>query len=120
VFSQATTGSFTDGAGAEDGLYVEYWGWAGGDTGTASTWIFVDTTAGRYQYDGSLALSAATLADDGTWTYIFTGNYRLTTAPELPPESDLVMPQNGIVTLTLRFWSDQTSLYDASLALDEA
>ena len=120
VFSQATSGSFTDHSGTEDGLYVEYWGSAGGDSGTASTWIFVDTSDGRYRYDGSLTLSAATLADDGTWTYIFTGAYQLTAGPELPPESDRVMPQQGTVTLAIRFWSDQTSLYDASLSLTEA
>lgn len=120
VFSQATSGSFTDLSGTEDDLYVEYWGSAGGDSGTASTWIFVDTSDGRYRYDGSLTLSAATLSDDGTWTYIFTGAYQLTVGPELPPESDRVMPQQGTVTLAIRFWSDQTTLYDASLSLAEA
>jgi hypothetical protein len=120
VFSQATTGSFTDAQGSEDGLYVEYWGSADGDSGSASTWIFVDTGDGRYSYDGSLSLSAMTLADDGTWTCVFNGDYRLTDGPELPPGSDLVMPHDGTLTLVLRFWSDQMSLYGVSLSLDKA
>jgi RNA polymerase sigma-70 factor (ECF subfamily) len=120
LFSQATSGSYTDGDGNAQALYMEYWGSAADTAGTASAWLFVDTADGRYRYDGNLSLTATTLGDDGTWTYVFSGNYQLAVGPDLPPESDLVMPQQGTLTLALRIWSDETSLYDVSISLAEA
>jgi RNA polymerase sigma factor (sigma-70 family) len=116
LFSQATSGSYTDGGGNAQALYIEYWGSAADTAGTASAWIFVDTGDGRYRYDGSLSLTATTLGDDGTWTYVFTGTFNLADAPE----SDLVMPNGGTASLVLHFWSDKTSLYEASLSLVDA
>jgi hypothetical protein len=118
LFSQTTTGSFADSDGTAYGLYIEYWGSAEGGAGTASTWVFVDTPEGRYRYDGSLSLTAATLAEDGTSTYVFSGSYTLADAPE--STGDLVMPHDGAVTLVLHVWSDETSLYKARVSLVEA
>jgi RNA polymerase sigma-70 factor (ECF subfamily) len=119
IFSQATKGSYVDAEGAAQDLYIEYWGTSDGARGTANAWIFVDTALGRYRYDGNLSLAAATLSDDGTFTYSFSGGYRLVDGPQLPSESEIVLPHDGTLSLELHFWSDQTSLYGAALSLTE-
>ena len=118
LFSQATTGSLTGDDGTDHGLYLEYWGSANGGDGTSDMWIFVDAADGRYRYDGSLSLTAATLADDGTSTFVFEGDYALADEPE--STDDVVMPRGGAVTLVLRLWSDGTSLYETELSLQES
>ena len=118
MFSQTVTGTL-DGTGVAPSarVYVEYWGSAQGDRGTVEFWLFLDTLAGRYEYQASADLSSLTLADDGAVTYGFLGRYALETAPVGAEEG---LPHDGTIALDFSFWVDGTSLYKSQLQLTES
>jgi RNA polymerase sigma-70 factor (ECF subfamily) len=117
VFSQTATADLVDPKRGSIHVYIEYWGSADGDGGSADFWLFVDTAAGRYEYRASAGLTTVTLAEDGSAVYGFTGSYTLTSAPAAAEED---MPHDGSIALSLAFWSDGTSLYESDLRLAEA
>ncbi len=88
-----------------------------GKAGNAEFWLFLDTPAGRYEYQATASLASVTLAQDGSAVYGFTGSYALTTAPAAAEAS---MPHDGSITLDLSFWADGTSLYRTGMGLVES
>ncbi len=79
--------------------------------------LFLDTPAGRYEYQATASLASVTPAQDGSAVYGFTGSYALTTAPAA---AEAGMPHDGIITLDLSFWADGTSLYRTGMAFVES
>jgi RNA polymerase sigma-70 factor (ECF subfamily) len=119
-FSQAAKGAFTDAAGQEQTVYTEYWGSANGPDGSANAWVILNTSAGSYRYDADLSLGAQILRDDGTYVYDFSGTFHLASSPDAISDESPVMPQGGKISVELQFWSNQTTLYGASVQLTEA
>ncbi len=117
LFSQVAAGTAMDGKGSlGQRLYVEYWGSADGTKGSVNLWVFLDTDQGRYRYEASGTLASMIRDADGGFVYSFSGNYHLVDGPE----SEETVPHDGTLSVTLRFWSDGTSLYGAGLSLQEA
>ena len=79
--------------------------------------LFLDTPAGRYEYQATASLASVTLAQDGSAVYGFTGSYALTSAPAAAEAS---MPHDGNITLDLSFWAGGTSLYRTAMGLVES
>jgi RNA polymerase sigma-70 factor (ECF subfamily) len=122
LFSQTVSGPILGGKGAEARhLYLDYWGSTQASEGSAGFWIFMDTPAGRYRYDASADLASLTEGQDGTFGYTFAGTYELTEWPSSAQGADPApdLPRSGVITLTLRFWADGTSLYEVEVALQE-
>jgi RNA polymerase sigma-70 factor (ECF subfamily) len=115
-FGQVATGTL--GVGDPVQVHAEYWGSADGPAGTAGLWLFLDTSAGRYRFDGSAAVESVVSGDDGKTTYVFAGTFTRTESPEVD-ESNLAdkMPLVGTFELTLTYWKDSTSLYRVGLSL---
>jgi hypothetical protein len=122
VLSQAVGGPLLDEQGEASGrLYVEYFGTTKEATGSLGFWIFLDTDAGRYRYDASAALTGLIPEDDGSTTYVFSGNYLLVESPPSDEDAaEVLVPHDGTVGLTLRFWADGRSIYRTELALEES
>jgi RNA polymerase sigma-70 factor, ECF subfamily len=120
-YSQTVTGSLVGPKRALTRINLEYWGSAQGKGGNAELRLFLDAPAGSYEYRASASLESVNLAQDGSAVYRFTGSYALTTAPV---GAGAIMPQDGSITLTLEFWSDETTdeitLYASGLELVEA
>jgi hypothetical protein len=124
VFSQVAAAPRLDADGNQIGrVYLEYWGAAKGPTGSVDVWLFIDTPAGRYRFDGRGNLAATAGLAEGGFTYVFSGSYSLAEQPPRP--GDGVVPEvpalhDGTFHLELGFWADGKSLYSASLDLIEA
>ena len=119
-FSQTVTGSLDGPNDAVTRIYLEYWGSVSGEgkAGKAEFFaLFLDTPAGRYEYQATASLSSVTPDADGSAVYGFTGSYALTTAPAA---AEAGMPHDGLITLELSFWADGTSLYRTRMALVES
>jgi hypothetical protein len=78
--------------------------------------MFLDAPAGSSEYRASASLESVNLAEDGSAVYRFTGSYALTSGLVA---AQGIMPQDGKITLTLKFWSDG-SLYASAIELVEA
>jgi len=116
-FSQTVTGSLDGPKDTVTRIYLEYWGSAEGTAGDAKFWLFLDTPAGRYEYQATVSLASVTPAQDGSTVYRFVGSYALTTAPAV---DEAGMPHDGFITLDLSFWADGTSLYRTGMDLVES
>jgi hypothetical protein len=119
-FSQTVTGSLDGPGDASTRVYIEYWGWGSGEGkgGNAKFFaLFLDTPAGRYEYQATASLASVTQAQDGSAVYGFTGSYALTSAPVAAEAS---MPHDGLITLDLSFWAGGTSLYRTEMGLVES
>jgi len=117
-FSQTVTGSLDGPNDAVTRIYLEYWGSAEGKAGKAEFFaLFLDTPAGRYEYQATASLASVALDQDGSAVYRFTGSFALTTAPAAAEAS---MPHDGSITLDLSFWADGTSLYRTGMQLVES
>jgi hypothetical protein len=114
-YSQTVTGSLVGSKRELTRISLEYWGSAQGKTGNAEVRMFLDTPAGSAEYRASASLESVNLAQDGSAVYRFTGSYALTTAPVA---AQAIMPHEGKITLTLKFWSDG-SLYASAIELVE-
>jgi RNA polymerase sigma-70 factor, ECF subfamily len=116
LFSQAATGTL--GRANPIAVHAEYWGSADGPAGTANLWLFLDTPSGRYRYDGTATLHSVVSSDDGTTSYSFTGTFVLVEWPQtdLSPLG-AKMPHDGTFELSLSYWQDRASLYQAGLEL---
>jgi RNA polymerase sigma-70 factor (ECF subfamily) len=126
IFSETLTGPRVAPDGTHLGsVYLEYWGWAQPTRGEASLRLYIDGPGGpsdRYVYEIVGSLQSTVQESDGTWTYIFSGPYAITGAPasvsaEQSPES---VPHDGAFQLTLRFWQDGTTLFQAAFDLNES
>jgi RNA polymerase sigma factor (sigma-70 family) len=124
IFSQVAAAPRFDADGSQIGaVYLEYWGDAKGASGSVDVWLFIDTPAGRYRFDGRGNLAAVAGLAEGGFTYVFSGTYALAEQP--PPPGDGALPElpalhDGTFQLELGFWADGKSLYSASLDLLEA
>jgi hypothetical protein len=120
-YSQTVTGSLVGSKRELTRINLEYWGSAQGKAGDAEVRLFLDAPAGRYEYRASASLESVNIAQDGSAVYRFRGSYALTTAPVA---AEAIMPHDGSITLTLAFWSDETTdeitLYASGLELVEA
>lgn len=118
-FSQTVTGSLDGPEGASTRVYIEYWGWGSGEGkgGNAKFWLFLDTPAGRYEYQATASLASVTDAQDGSAVYGFTGSYALTSAPAA---TEAGMPHDGLIMLDLSFWAGGTPLYRTAMGLVES
>jgi RNA polymerase sigma factor (sigma-70 family) len=123
VFMQVASGPTFDIDGEQYGrLYVEYFGEAEGARSWLEIWLMVDTPVGRYEYRANGGVASVVEAEDGSTTYVLTAPYHLTKAPVIADgtsEPDAAL-HDGLATLTLKFWSDRSSLYASILSLDEA
>ncbi len=115
-YSQTVTGSLVGSKRELTRINLEYWGSAKGEAGNAEFRLFLDAPAGSCEYRASASLESVNLAEDGSAVYRFTGSYALTTAPVA---AQAIMPHEGKITLTIKFWSDG-SLYASDLELVEA
>jgi hypothetical protein len=119
-FSQTVTGSLDGPGDASTRVYIEYWGWGSGEGkgGNAKFFaLFLDTPAGRYEYQATASLASVTVAQDGSAVYGFTGSYALTSAPAAAEAS---MPHDGNITLDLSFWAGGTPIYRTAMGLVES
>jgi RNA polymerase sigma factor (sigma-70 family) len=120
-YSQTVTGSLVGPKRVLTRINLEYWGSAQGKAGDAELRLFLDAPDGSYEYRASTSLESVNLAQDGSAVYRFTGSYALTSAPVA---AQAIMPQHGSITLTLGFWTDETTdeitLYASGLELVEA
>ena len=114
-YSQTVTGSLVGSKRELTRINLEYWGSAQGKAGNAELRMFLDTPAGSAEYRASASLESVTIAQDESAVYRFTGSYALTTAPVA---AQAIMPHEGKITLTLKFWSDG-SLYASAIELVE-
>jgi len=120
-YSQTVTGSLVAPKRVLTRINLEYWGSVQGKAGNAELRLFLDAPDGSYEYRASTSLESVNLAQDGSAVYRFTGSYALTSAPVA---AQAIMPQDGSITLTLGFWTDETTdeitLYANGLELVEA
>jgi hypothetical protein len=115
-YSETVTGSLGGWDRKVSRIYVECRGAAKGGAGNAQLWFLLDTPAGgRYEYRATASLASVSLAQDGSAIYRFTGSYALSTAPAA---AAAIMPREGKIALTLKFWSD-ASLYASAIELFE-
>ena len=71
---------------------------------------------GAVQVRGGGNLAAATQADDGSTTYVFGGEFSLSS---VPATLDTPVPHDGTISISLGFWGDG-SLYATSVSMDES
>jgi hypothetical protein len=126
IFSETLTGPRVALDGTYLGsIYLEYWGWAQPTRGQANLRMYIDGPAGvsdRYVYETVGSLQSSVQESDGTWTYVFGGHYAVTGTPAsmATEEGPEIVPHDGVFQLTLRFWQDGTTLFQAALTLNEA
>jgi RNA polymerase sigma-70 factor (ECF subfamily) len=120
-YSQTVTGSLVGSKRALTRINLEYWGSVQGTAGNVELRLFLDSPAGRYEYRASASVISVNIAPDGSAIYRFRGSYMLTKAPVA---AEAIMPHDGSITLTLGFWSNETSdeisLFANALELVEA
>jgi hypothetical protein len=122
TFQQTVSGPTLGPDGGEIGrTYLEYWGRSTGVDGNVSMWLIVDTDAGRYFYKASGSLAASTLDEEGVYSYTFSAGYYLESAPLTDQDAPIApMLHDGTVDITVRYWSDKTSLFSATVSLHES
>ena len=98
-------------------VYLDFGGSiAGGSGSLSSLWLWIDTPEGQYKYAATGNLRAATQADDGSTTYVFGGEFSLSS---VPATLDSPVPHDGTISISLGFWGDG-SLYATSVSMDES
>lgn len=117
-FSQVVQGDLVDGDGKPIGtVYLDFGGSITGNDGSLSSlWLWVDTPEGQYRYAAGGHLTAATLGEDDSTTYVFSGGFSLSSVPEV---LETEVPHDGTISISLGFWGDG-SLYATSVSMDEA
>ena len=89
---------------------------SGANGSLSSLWLWIDTPEGQYKYAAGGNLAAATQADDGSTTYVFSGGYSLSSVPDT---LETQVPHDGTISISLSFWGDGT-LYATGVSMDES
>ena len=78
LFGEVMQGALVDKHDKSVGtVYVDFGGSIAGANGSLSSlWLWIDTPEGTYRYAAGGNLKAATQADDGSTTYVFSGGYQ--------------------------------------------
>ena len=118
LFNEAMSGAVIGPNGDQVGtVYVDFGGSISGQNGSlASLWLWVDTAEGHFAYAATGTLAGVTLGPDGATAYAFTGRYALKDVPVAP---EIVLPHDGVITISLGFWPDGT-LYSTAVSLSDA
>ena len=118
LFGEVMQGALVDKHGDAIGtVYLDFGGSITGGSGSLSSlWLWVDTPEGTYRYAAGGNLKAATQADDGSTTYVFSGGFSLSS---VPATLDTPVPHDGTISISLGFWGDG-SLYATSVSMDES
>jgi hypothetical protein len=120
TFHQTVSGPTLDADGNQIGhTYLEYWGSTAGAEGSVNMWLIIDTAAGRCFYKATGSLTASTLDEEGIYSYTFSAGYYLESGPPTFADGSPML-HDGTVDITVRYWSDKTSLFAASVALQES
>jgi RNA polymerase sigma-70 factor, ECF subfamily len=121
-FSEEISGPAVTNKNPEGRLYVGFSGSAQGGSGKVTIWIILDTSDGQFVYQAPGRLTNVTELEDSGVDYTFTGSYFAIGWPAADDGSALVtgdVPHDGNFQLDLRFWGDETSLYDVGVILRE-
>jgi len=98
-------------------VYVDFGGALTETRGSLSSlWLWIDAPEGQYRYAAGGTLSSVERSPDGSATYVFSGNYSLSS---VPATLGTTVPHDGAIAITLRFWSDGT-LYSTSVSMTES
>jgi hypothetical protein len=92
---------------------MNYNGSSNGPSGSLSMTFSLYTDLGEYRYKATADLNEISKAQDGTYTYVYSGSYQLVSGPSSAEN----VPQHGQLGATLSWWSDGTTLYDAAFSL---
>ena len=94
-------------------VYLDFGGSIAGANGSLSSlWLWIDTPEGQYKYAAAGNLRAATQADDGSTTYVFSGGFSLSS---VPATLDTPVPHDGTISISLGFWGDGYAVRDQRL-----
>jgi RNA polymerase sigma-70 factor (ECF subfamily) len=118
LFGEVVQGDLVDGHGRAVGtVYLDFGGSVlGGHGSLSSLWLWIDTPDGQYKYSATGNLQAATKADDGSTTYVFSGGFSLSS---VPATLDTPVPHDGTISISVGFWGDG-SLYATGVSMDES
>jgi len=119
TFRQTAEGAAPDASGAEAAWSVKVgiFGSAQDSTGSGGFFLYLYTGDRYYEYEAVGQLSAVSQLESGGYRYAYSGTYRLITTPEADEEPVL---REGTFALTVDFWGDGTSLYQADVSLQKS
>jgi len=119
TFRQTAEGAAPNASGAEAAWSVKVgiFGSAQDSTGSGGFFLYLYTDDRYYEYEAVGQLSAVSKLESGGYRYAYSGTYRLITTPDADEEPVL---REGTFALTVDFWGDGTSLYQADVSLQKS